>query len=116
MHWFTTAEDPETEQEPLLEEYYPCYKSAASSLKTKNRTSRTSVPSRDLQIPWTDKVDTNAILTNFSGLTRQNTLPLDVQKKINSSSNKSSFLVFRLFFQTYNNSSSRHLKLSDLRL
>ncbi len=81
VHWFDRPQRQENNPDPLKVQYYPCYQSGAFG-KKQRRNSKGSFVRSDLQTRWTDNVDTDAVLLTFPALTRRNTLPLSVQKKL----------------------------------
>lgn len=84
VHWFCTKEKSRIEQEPLFKNYYPLDKAAALSLHMRKYSSTASVHHSDLQIPFTNEVDTDEIFITLINFTRRTTLLINVQKKKSS--------------------------------
>ncbi len=76
VHWFDTQEN-KNDENLLISAFYPCYNSRSRDSKKKRKTNRS-----DLQVAWTDTIDTDAVIMMFDGLTKRNRLPLCVQKRL----------------------------------
>ncbi len=76
VHWFDTQTNRKDEN-PLICRFFPCYNS-----RTQNASKRRKLTRSDLQIAWTDIVDTDVVVLVFDGLTKRNLLPLSVQKRL----------------------------------
>lgn len=76
VHWYQLNNSGDI----LQGRYFPSYLTRQSSA-TKQR-KRSMKRSRQFSNPWIDKVDTDAIIVNFSGLTKRHCIPLDVRRQL----------------------------------
>jgi len=77
VHWYDMAR----KEEPLQGQYHPCYNSSKSKVSCSGTR---KVARRKLQVPFVDMVDTDTVIVSFQNLTKRNTLPLSVQKKLST--------------------------------
>lgn len=81
VHWYDVSGKGSNHLDRRLCQFQPCYSPRSSSKRRK--TVKNKKPTRaDLSQPWTDIIDTDAVLVNFPSLTRRNTLPLNAQKQV----------------------------------
>ena len=81
VHWYD-VEESNTSGSPLSGKFFPCYNNTekrrrVTSLSSQNRRAPT-------QVPWTDIVDTDAVVITFTGLKKNRMLPVNVQNKLTS--------------------------------
>ncbi len=77
IHWYS----PNKIEDPLQSEYYPLYE--AKSKKTIGGNAR-KLSRKELKTPWTDDIDTDAVLVSFSALTKKQQLPFSVRRKLST--------------------------------
>ena len=82
IQWYDDSAGKRTEHTKIDSHFYPCYKKLDKQDQKRRKTNKT-VPTRsELREKWTDEVDTDSVIISFEQLTKKNTLPRNVQVKL----------------------------------
>lgn len=81
VHWYDHDSNVSDSPDALVAKYHPCYQRATSK-RARRDGSSSKTNRKELQKPWLDTIHTDTVTVSFEKLTKRNTLPLAVQKKL----------------------------------
>ena len=81
VHWFDNSTDVEKGTDPVLSKFFPYY-TQKKATKRRKLTNSSVPPRKELQIPSSQEIHTDTVLTSFPSLTKKNKLPVQVQNHL----------------------------------